>query len=392
MRNKKTMRMKSALKSIVRRFLKILFFPFPITKGKIVLDNFGGKGYGDNPKYLADEIIRQNLPFKIVWMLRQEYSVPNNLTIVSFPSVRAFYELATAEIVVDNCKNVLTTLFIKKKKQLYLQTWHGDFPLKYIEREVENSLSPAYVKTSKADSIRTNAIISGNTFFSKILQNSFWLPDTCEILEYGVPRNDVYFRDEKYRAELKKKYHFGMMDKILLYAPTFRDNGDTSCYDLDFEKIRQTLSSMTNEKWKIVIRLHPNVAKQADLFEYNETIINGSIFPDPQELCFISDCLITDYSSIMSDFMLMQKPVFLYCPDLEKYADKSQGRGLRDIFWKLPFSMGKSQDELLQQISSFDNKNYLGKLVEFMQKEYVSFDDGHASEKIVNYIKEKVTK
>lgn len=377
---------------IIKFLLRNIFYLFPISKTpKIVFINFNGRGYGDNPKYLADEFIRQKLPYKLVWLAKKHTYVPNTIKNIKYNSIGALYQLATAQIIISNTKS-LSALCKKKKSQFYLQTWHGNFGCKYIEKEIEGFLSPEYVKTSKADSQITNAIISGNTFFAKILKESFWLPETCKILECGVPRNDIYFKDYNYRKVLKSKYSFSEKDKILLYAPTFRDNYNTDCYDIDSVKIRELLCRKIPANWKIVIRLHPNVAKQADLFTYNDDIINGSDFPDPQELCFISDCLITDYSSIMSDFMLMKKPVFLYCPDLEKYADKSQGRGLRDIFWKLPFSMGKSQAELLQQISSFDNKNYLGKLAEFMQKEYVSFDDGHASEKVVNYIKEKMTK
>jgi len=380
--------MKYLLIDIITSICRHLLYLVPVSK-KIVFCNFGGRGYGDNPKYIAQEIIKQHLDYELIWLISEGNNyVPKEFVKIRIKSLRAFWILARAKVIVSNTKNWMSSfLFKKKKNQIYIQTWHGDFALKFIEKEVECTLSSWYVKISKRDSIITDAITSGSAQFSKILQDSFWLPDVCEILEYGVPRNDVYFRDEKYRTELKNKYHFGRADKILLYAPTFRDNGDMSCYNLDFEKIRQTLCSMTNEKWKIIIRLHPNIAKQADLFTYNDDIINGSDFPDPQELCFISDCLITDYSSIMSDFMLMKKPVFLYCPDLEKYADKSQGRGLRDIFWKLPFSMGKSQSELQQKICDYDEKTYLDRLSAFMKEDYVSFDNGHASEKVVNYIK-----
>ena len=380
------------LKKIVISCVKFLLWFFPIKKGKIVIENFQGRGFGDNPKYISNRIMHLNLPFKLVWLVRGDVELPNGIKKVQFASIKAFYELATAEIIIDNCKSPLSSRFKKKKKQFYLQTWHGDFPLKYIEKEVEDSLWPDYVKASKADSAVTDAIISGNKFFTKILKESFWLPDTCKILEYGVPRNDIYFKGKDLKNELKSKYRFVESDKILLYAPTFRDNLSTDYYNLDFDKIRDCLYKKYGDEWKIIVRLHPGIAKKADLFSYNENIINGSVYPDPQELCFISDCLITDYSSLMADFILMKKPVYLYVPDLEKYSDKSTGRGLRDIFYKLPFHFCKTQDELEAEINTLNSDEYLIKLQEFMNKYYESFDDGHASEKVVNYLKSVISK
>ena len=380
--------MKLFIFSIIIFLLRNIFYLFPISKTpKIVFINFNGRGYGDNPKYLADEFLRLQLPYTLVWLAQKGMYVPNTIKNVKFNSIGALYQLATAHIIISNTKS-LSALCKKKKSQFYLQTWHGNFGCKYIEK----FLSAEYVKTSKADSQMTDAIISGNTFFYNILKESFWLPESCEILKCGVPRNDIYFKDGDLKNELKSKYNFATSDKILLYAPTFRDDKRTDCYNINFETIRSVLNSKYDENWKIIIRLHPNVSKKTDLFEYNENIINGSVYTDPQELCFISDCLITDYSSIMSDFMLMKKPVYLYVPDLEKYSDKSTGRGLRDIFYKLPFHFCKTQDELEAEINTLNSDEYLVKLQEFMNKYYESFDDGHASEKVVNYLKSVISK
>lgn len=383
-------KLKSLFLSIVKFCLRNLFYLFPIQKGKVVFDNFFGKGYGDNPKYIADEIIRQKLNYKLVWLLKGSAVVPENIKSVPIKSLRSCYELATAQVIIANSKGGIIQFFKKKKGQLFLQTWHGDFPLKYIEKEVEAMLPPDYIKASKADSKITDAIISGNVFFSEILRESFWLPDKCEVLEYGLPRNDIYFKGEDVKNQLKQKYGFSMSDKILLYAPTFRDDLDTDCYNINFEKLLTLLCSANKADWKVIIRLHPKISNKSSLFTYNSEIINGSSFSDPQELCMISDCLITDYSSIMSDFMLTNKPVFLYASDYEKYSSQTTGRGLRDIFYKLPFSICRCQEELENEIVRFNKEAYLANLKIFMKDYYNTFDNGQASEKIVNYIKTKV--
>jgi CDP-glycerol glycerophosphotransferase len=273
----------------------------------------------------------------------------------------------------------------KKKSQFYLQTWHGDFALKYIEKEVEGMLSSDYVSTSKADGAITDAAVSGSESFSQILKESFWLSENCKILEFGVPRNDLYFRGADYKDELKNRFGFSPSDKILLYAPTLRDDGSTDCFNLDFEKLRVKLCQISNEKWKIVVRLHPYLSSKAGLFKYDDNIINGSLFDDQQELFMISDVLITDYSSIMGDFFLMEKPVFLYAPDLERYSNRSTGRGLR---FQLPIPFNHCQDELEAQMAEFDEEEYAKEIKAFMQTCYKPFDDGHASERIVSVFKE----
>lgn len=185
---------------------------------------------------------------------------------------------------------------------------------------------------------------------------------------------------------LKLQYGFSLDDKLLLYAPTFRDDSDFSCYNIDFERLLKVLPQGDNTTWKIIVRLHPNVMFNVGLFHYNDSIINGSVYPDQQELCMISDCLITDYSSIIGDFLLMNKPVFLYVPDLDFYSDKSIGRGLRDFFFQLPFPFSHNQAELESHISKFNNMDNSERVKEFIKTYYETFDDGHASERVVKYM------
>ena len=371
---------KHIIRSCVRNVLRLL----PVQKNKIVFLNFDGKGFGENPKYIAEEILRQKLPCKLVWLVKGDAFVPDTIKKVK-NGFNAFYELATAKVIVSNCKTNVVTRLCKKKSQFYLQTWHGDFALKYIEKEVEGMLSSDYVSTSKADGAITDAAVSGSESFSQILKESCWVSEKCKILEFGVPRNDLYFRGADYKDELKNRFGFSPSDKILLYAPTLRDDGSTDCFNLDFEKLRVKLCQISNEKWKIVVRLHPYLSSKAGLFGYDDNIINGSLFDDQQELFMISDVLITDYSSIMGDFFLMEKPVFLYAPDLERYSNRSTGRGLR---FQLPIPFNHCQDELEAQMAEFDEEEYAKEIKAFMQTCYKPFDDGHASERIVSVFKE----
>ena len=348
--------------------------------------NYDGKGYGDNAKSIAEEIFRQDKPYDLIWLVRKDAFVPEGIRKVFMYDWAGVYALSTAKVIINNCKANMPFFFKKKKKQFYLQTWHGDFALKFIEKEVEDTLPTEYVAQSKADSAVTDAVISGSESFSKILKESFWFPDHCSILEFGVPRNDLYFKADEVKNQLKEKYGFSSQDMILLYAPTFRDNGSVECYDLDFKRLKAFLEKNTQEVWRIIIRLHPNISHRGDLFNYGDGIVNGTAYPDQQDLCMISDWLITDYSSIMGDFLLMKKPVFLYVPDLDVYSSRTSGRGLRDLFYHLPLQFSRDQDALEEQITAFNQRSYEGEVESFMQRYYHPFDDGHASERVVSLL------
>lgn len=377
-----TREIKDAIKSFIRLLIRVLI---PINRKKIVFDNFAGRGYGDNPKYIAESLLSRNESFDLVWLVKDlSYEMPRGIRKVKHSSLKASYELLTAFLWIDNIKNGI--LEKKRKKQKYIQTWHGgNIPFKLIEGECEDYLSQDYLVSSKLDSKQTDYILSNSDLRSSIYRNSFWLNDSCEILEFGIPRNDVYFNAgiEKIR-NIKSKLFDSDRVSVLTYAPTFRDNGSMDAYNIDVEALRKVLIDKFGGDWRIVLRLHPNVAKKSDIFVYNDYIINGSNISDPQELFLISDILISDYSSCICDFMLMKKPVFLYVPDLDDYVRSC--RDLRPIYHELPFDYCKDNKSLLDSIIEFSRDSYLHSLDDFLSKKCKFFDDGNASRKVVDLI------
>ena len=362
----------------------------PVKQNKIIFDNFGGRGYGDNPKYIAEEILKQKLPYDLVWVVNDlKMEVPLGIRKVLKGSKRLKYEVLTSKVIIDNIKNGFP--FPKKKRQICIQTWHGDFYLKYVEGECENMLNPNYVRDSKDDSKRTDLFLSGSSWQTNQLKNYFWLPPSCKIFECGVPRNDLYFKTSKKDIlNIKKRYITNPNSYVLTYAPTFRDDKSIDGYKLDVEALYQTLIKTTSQEWTIIVRLHPNANNIQNLFHYNNHIINGCAISDPQELFLFSDVLITDYSSTMIDFAIMKKPVFLLTLDYDHYTNKC--REIRPIFHKLPFKRCNTNKELLKSIESFDNITYLNNVTSFMNQYYNSFDDGHATKRVVEWIKENIGK
>jgi len=374
------------LRIIISRILNKLFIAtcnkLPVRKDKVVFSNFNGNCFGDNPKYIALEILHQNLPYDLVWLVKSlDEVIPSGIRKVRINSKRAYYEISTAKIIIRNIKNEI--VWKKKSCQYYIQTWHGSFPLKYIEQEAEQKLSTHYIEKSKADSAITNLFLVSCLSDKKIVETSFWY--SGEIFMKGVPRNDVLFSKNQQSAILvRNTLHIPCGYKIALFAPTFRDNSRTDVYNLDFQALKQTLEIKTGFEWVIIIRLHPNVKHLSIDYQYTDQIIDGSNYSDPQDLVIASDLLITDYSSMLYDFSLMKKPVFLYAYDLEEYEKE---RGLRPIYFELPFSLCRSDEELRDAIMNYDNENYQTRLKNFMDERVQSFDNGHASEAVVDRIK-----
>lgn len=365
-------------------FLDNLCSSFLPIKKQIFIDNFGGRGYGDNPKYIVDEIISRGLPYSIVWQVKEyDKSMPSAIIQVKKDTIRARCELFMSKVRIDNIKNGLTPR--KKKNQYYIQTWHGYYGFKPAEQDAESRLSPDYVKQSKADSAITDVFISANSFFSDIIRNSFWKRPESIIFESGAPRNDLYFTMTLSKEkEIRSLLNIPQDTSILVYAPTFRDTNKGDIYYLDYEALHRCIEKKTNKKWVIVVRLHPNAISFAKNISFNDYVINGSSIADAQELFAISEALITDYSSVIGDFIIMNKPIFLYTPDLEEYVKNN--RDLKPLFYKQPFKLCNDLSCLLNEVDNFDILEYKQKLIHFMSHFYKNFDDGHASAKVVDLI------
>ena len=355
----------------------------PVKKNKIIFNNFCGKGYGDNPKYIADEILKREKKYDLVWMVNDiNEPMPKGIRVVLANSRRGRYELATSKIIVCDVKHAL--VFKKKKSQYYIQTWHGSFGLKYIEKDAIEKLSAGYLNKTIADSKNIDLLLSSSNWQTEEYKRAFWYDG--EILEKGFPRNDLFFNITTTRIErIKEVLKIPLNKKICLYGPTFRDSLTTEVYNIDLLSVKQELEKRTQEEWIILIRLHPNIKNYSKFYKEHD-FIDVTSYPDGQEILAISDVLITDYSSNMIDFILMDRPVFLYSPDIEEYKKE---RGLKPLYFQLPFPLCHDNKELIKAIKCFKNSDYLKELSSF-RNQYHSFDNGRASEFIVNLIFEKM--
>lgn len=376
-------RVRAILRSLKRGNYLFFLYLLPVNPRKIVISSYYGKPYGDNGKYIIEEINKTENNYDIVWLLKKEYedeaNFPDNVRIVGYGSYRALLELATAKIWIDNCRKMICPP--KRIKQFYIQTWHGSIPLKKVEKDVEEKLSPGYVDSAKHDSKIADVFLSNSKFCTEIYRKSFWY--NGRVLEIGSPRCDVFFRENNdVDIKVRDLYNIKSDAKIVIYAPTFRADGNLEVYNIDFKKLIEVLENKFGGEWIVLIRLHPNISNKADLITYSERLINATNYNDMYELLSISDMLITDYSSTMFEFSLNYKPVFLYCSDIAEY------RKDRDLYFdleKLPYKIAEDNTQLIQSIKDFDEEEYRNK-VHLFYKELGIQESGNASVEVVKLI------
>jgi len=355
---------------------------FPIKKNKIVINNHHGQGYGDNAKYIVEELLNSNVDYDIVWLLKnknkKEAGLPKRVRVVRLGSIKNIYEMTTARLWIEN--NRMHQYLFKRKGQFYLQTWHGGLGLKKIEGDAPHGMKKRNVKFSKRDSKMTDLYISNSKHLTNIYKRAFWYDG--EVLEAGYPKNDILFRDKQvFRYKVRK--YFSLLDKhkILLYAPTFRENGKLSAYDIDFNALQSALNKQDNT-WKVIIRLHPSVDDSNFQAVFGEGVINGTHFPDMQELVLGVDTLVTDYSSCMFDSAIAKIPTFIYASDISNYIDE---RGFYFSLDELPFDVAVDTKNLIKNIIHFIPNEYSIRLEQFYKKVRL-YDKGDASKIVAKRI------
>ena len=373
------------LKNIIEPTYKViyhwcitLFYYLPIRKRKIVFIQGVGGGYRCNLKYIAQEIIRQGLPYDLVWLVEfMDTDIPVPIRKVKYNRIRAVYELATAHVLINNSKSLYPVR--KKQGQTFIYVPHGQPGCKCAEGDA--NLPEAWIKNSKQHSALTDVFVSMGTYHTQVLKDTFWVPAHAEIWETGFPRNDQYYHDTiERRIQLRQQLHIPDDTRIVLYAPTFRDNNTVEAYNLDLHRVLDTLQTKTGDKWMAFITLHPNfIWFKKPPYKFDERVWDMSQYEDIHELLLAVDVVISDYSSVSLDFANMRRPVFLYASDVDEYK---RMRGLKPMYFQMPFPLCKTIDELESAIVSFESAKYQQALDTFALL-YGSVENGHSAERFV---------
>ncbi|HCX63923.1 MAG TPA: teichoic acid biosynthesis protein F, partial [Eubacteriaceae bacterium] len=355
-----------------------------------------GRNYSCNPKAIYEKMMEEEKDrnYKIVWAFKKkDTQIPGNPKVVRYGSLKYLYHLSKAKYWVFNAK--MPYQFPKKKNQIYLQTWHGT-PLKRLARDIESKSERFYrsqiskdemTKSYVLDARRYDYMISPNAFSTEAFQSAFGLKREV-LVETGYPRNDVLVNTSSEEIErIKEKHGIPQDKKILLYAPTWRDNHyDTTGYlfrlEVDFKKWKKTLG----DDYFVIYKPHYLIYNTSNNSLDPDFGLDASSFEDINDLYLVSDILVTDYSSVFFDYGVLKRPMLFYMYDLEDYRDNLRGFYL-DIYTELPGPIVTEEDALLEEIKKAgEDPEYRQKQIERFYEKYCSLSDGRSSEKIIELV------
>lgn len=348
--------------------------------------------FGQNSTYIYQELKRKNHSFEVVFLCESNcYKEMKGLEATVLPfqtfniltNLKAFYHLATAKfVVIDNYFAFLSAISFKKEVEC-IQLWHAAGAIKTFglkDRSVAHRSKRAKQRFLKVYN-QFHKVIVGSDAMANIFMEAFGLSSE-RFLCTGIPRTDLFYDDvyiQERRAELIRKNPSFSQKKVILYAPTFRDES------LDHYKLMLDLDCMYRElkdEFVLIIKLHPVIHSNIEQMEkYKGFVLDYTKYRDVNDLLLITDFLITDYSSIPFEYSLLEKPMIFYPYDLENYENQ---RGLWNNYESLvPGPVVYSTEDIVALIkeNSFD----MQKIKDF-SKEWNKYSNGHSSENFVEYL------
>lgn len=377
------------------RFKKYMYLKFfikkPVVENRVFFETFQGKYFSDSPKYIYEYLIK-HYPGKydIGWSRDKEhhFSISGEGKKVTRFSLKYYYYLATSKYIVYNVRQ--PKWFIKRDGMVFLNTWHGT-PLKQLvfDQKDVTAATPLYKHYFYLESRSWDYLISPNEFSTKVFARSFLYPEE-RILNTGYPRNDVLYTKNNPEdiRKLKEKIGLPLDKKVILYAPTWRDDQFYSLgkYKFDLELDLKQMREALKDEYVLILRTHYFIANHINVDDVKDFVFNESGYQDISELYLVSDILITDYSSVFFDYANLRRPELFYTYDLEKYRDVLRGFYL-DIEKDVPGPLLFTTPEVIDAIRHIDdiNAQYSDRYDEFY-KRFCSWDDGHASERVVEFM------
>lgn len=317
---KKIIMSSKILSKLLIFFVKFVFSVFQVfvkvNPKKILFSSFSGRKYDDSPQVLYEELKRDKSfeDYSFVWVFKEKSKkLPSEIQVKS-NTFKYFVALLTSKYWISN-SSIEELIPINSKKHVYINTWHG-VPIKFLGNDQKKD---SYLARNWYTSVNFNLLLSSGDYDSNLFRKIF--PKSQNIKVTGLPRNLELYENSSKKNEIKKrtitKLKLDPLKKTILYAPTFRaDNlSDRAKMDLKFDK--ESFKKITSE-YNFLVRPH----------YFIEKITPDKGFKDVRDfklndLLITSDLLITDYSSIMFDYMILNKPIISYAYDLTDYRNNN---------------------------------------------------------------------
>ncbi len=366
------------------------FLRLPVRRGSVVFESHMGTCYGDSPRAVHEEVRRRGLPLRCVWSYDgSREGFPAGERLVRRWSWRYLWALARAEYWVDN--QGFPQHLRKPTGTTYLQTWHGSAykRMGFDERRVRMQNAPQRERLQQAVH-RFDHFLVRSEHDVRTLARAYRLPERT-LLRTGYPRNDVLFaartRDEAEgrlpRGPLAERLGLDDHRQVVLYAPTFRGGpGRRKRRRLLLDAAR--FAERFGDRYTLLVRAHYLEAASLPVCPPG-TVVDVSDHHDTGELLALADVLITDYSSIMFDYALLDRPIVLFAPDLDTYA--AERGSYFDLREKAPGPVTATEDELftvLERLKAVDTGFQAARAA--FAEEFGGYDRGDAARAVVDTV------
>lgn len=297
----------------------------PLDPDKVVFEANLGTIYGDSPKYVYEELRRRRPGMRAVWVLPEHHPAPHpDVTVVQRGTSAYLRELATATYWVDN--QTFPGYVRKREGQRYLQTWHG-IPLKKMGKDLPNA-RPVTRHPDRGIGA-WDALCVPNPYFEEVFVPAFDYDG--ELVRYGTPRNDPLVDGSLTRASARRALDLPVDARVVAYAPTFRESDPSGPRRVELPVDVEELVAGLPPDVLVLLRAHylNTIAVPRDL---RYRVIDTSDVEDVDVVYAAADVLVTDYSSVMFDYALLDRPMVFHVPDHSEYlASRGTYVNLLDI-------------------------------------------------------------
>lgn len=372
------------LENIINLIYQIVSHVTPKNGTRVLLMSESRCPINGNLKAIDDRIRERGLDktrLKMSYFFVKILEDDNDLKILRTWLKLAFITARQDVILIDDYSTFFNNVKIHPKTTL-VQVWHAGVGFKAVgyarfgKKGTPNPWRCCYRQIDYA--------IVGGEFLREVYAEVFGI-DRERCLPYGLPRLDNYL-DAKKVAVFRRDFYDKNPDwqgrKIILFAPTFRGPSQRTAYYpyemLDWEKIYD----FCGDEYLFVIKQHPFIMTPPEIApKYAGRIIDFSRYPDINELFYVTDILITDYSSNIYEFSLHRKPMLFYAFDKEEYELM---RGLhRTLDRHAPGKVCRTTEELLDAIGKGDFE--MERLYRFVRENFDN-TEGLASDKVIDNI------
>lgn len=364
----------STFKNLMTKFGFYLFKPFKLKENRITFISNRRNSISGNYESIYAELIKdKNIDIKTVLDTKESF----------ISCFKYGYYLASSKVILidDYIRSVYE---IRKRKDNYLiQVWHacGAFKAFGFSRL---SKEGCWSQDSRSHRTYDYCLVSSRKV-AKHYAEAFGM-NVDRVIATGVPRTDIFF-DEAYKREIRAKifstYPMLKDKKVILFAPTFRGSskkeGNYPHYRFDYKKIFESFG----DEYRIIIKHHPHVNNKPVIEnEYKDRVIDLSKNEELNELLFVTDILITDYSSVIFEAALLDIPMLFYAFDLDEYISR---RGFYcEYISFIPGKLVENMDEIIDALLAGDFE--ADKIIEF-KKDFFDDLDGKSGKRASEFIK-----